>query len=124
MKKAIFVAIVSALCLFCTVSASALEPEAIAGVTAVAANEAFEAKIFGSIKGRAGAANPIVAKGPVFEARCAELESVKDIFNGAKTTFTKSSIAKQVDLVKMKDGKVINRYQCKDTPNSVNNVIG
>ena len=123
MKKAIFVAIISALCLFCTVSASALEPEAIAGATAVAANEAFEATIIGSIKGRAGATAPNGGKGIVFEAYYAAKENVKDIFNGAKTSFTKSSTAKQVDLVKMKDGKVINRLQLKDAPNSADNVL-
>lgn len=124
MKKTMMIALMSLMCLFCATTASALEPAAAAAGTGAVSSVAYEAHVITDIAGRAGAATPNGAKGIVFESLFKDKLNFKNLFNGLKTQFTKSSTAPQVDLVSMTDsGKVAARYQCKDAPNSVSKVL-
>ena len=98
---------------------------AATGVAVEAARIGYEGSVISRMIGRAGATAPNGAKGIAFEVLYQDAKNLKEsIVSGVKTQFTKSSTAKTVDLVSMsKDGKVVGRYQLKDTPNSISDTI-
>ena len=129
MKKRI--ALVMAVIISSTVLTNPVKAEGVASATATAANvstqaveKGMEQYIINEIKGRAGAASPTGAKGIVFEKMVCIKQNVTNVFKGAKTKFTKCSTAKTVDLVTVdKNGKVLERIQCKDASASAKNVV-
>ncbi len=99
---------------------------AATNIAVTAAEKGSDQYVINSMHGRAGATSPTGAKGIAFEAKYCMKENIKNIGKGVKTEYTKNSTAQTVDVVKKttKDcKKVVERYQCKDTPASAKNVI-
>ncbi len=84
----------------------------------------YEQTIIQKMSGRAGSGTIEGAKGIAHEIMFADKMNAKDLLTkGTKTSLTKSSIAKQVDVITTKAGKVAARYQLKDAPSSVEKVL-
>ena len=95
-----------------------------ASVAIQATEKGVEQYIIKDIQGRSGAATIKGAKGIVNEKITMIQRNISNAFKGMKTSYTKNSTAKCVDLVtKTKSGKVAERIQCKDTPKSISRVV-
>lgn len=78
--------------------------------------EAYEASVRARMQGRSGAYTPKGAGGIAFEVMATDKTNLKNIWApDTVTKLTKSPTATQVDAVTVKDGKVLERIQYKDT---------
>lgn len=86
--------------------------------------ESYEGSVIARTIGRAGSATENGAKGIVHEVMFVDRKNAMDFFRrNTLTSLTQNSTATQVDVVTVKDGSVVSRYQLKDTPNSISNTI-
>ena len=85
--------------------------------------EGYEAKVIYEALKRAGK-NPHI-KGHIHEilVRDGINYNPLNILDGKTATLVKNPTAKTVDLVVKKGGKIVERLQLKDTPNSINSVL-
>lgn len=81
--------------------------------------QAYEGSVMYRMQGRSGAHTPKGASGIALEIMANDKANVKNLTNpGAVTKLTKCPTATQVDAVTMKNGKVLERIQYKDTPSA------
>ena len=82
--------------------------------------EAYDYSVASRMAGRAGAESVKGGKGIALEVMYSDKSNLRNLFSDGNmsTVFTKSPTAKQVDLVTMKNSKVFERIQCKDTPST------
>jgi len=86
------------------------------GIEAEILREGYETSVASRMKGRSGASTKNGSAGIALEILANDRSNVKNILKpNTKTKLTKSPTAKQVDAVTMKDGKVVERIQYKDT---------
>lgn len=79
--------------------------------------EAYEGKVGMSALLRAGRNKNL--KGIVHEYRYINILNFKNLMNGTRAVLTKSTIAIRDDILLIKNGRVIGRFQLKDTVSSV-----
>lgn len=93
------------------------------GATVATAREGMEAKIGIEAFRRAGHSKNL--KGVVHEVMAKDCYNAnpKRILDGTKAQLTKSTTAVRDDIVIMKDGSVVGRWQLKDTAKSINQTI-
>lgn len=88
-----------------------------------ASRELYEASVIDRMNGRCGL-TPNGAKGVALEVMDIDKLNLKDTFNPERhTQMTKNPHAKQLDAVTIENGKIVKRYQYKDTPNSWDKTI-
>ncbi len=94
-----------------------------ANTTAIVIKEGYEAKVIYEAVKRAGK-NPHL-KGHIHEILVKDgiNYNLKNIISGKTAQIVKSPTAKTVDIIVKQNGKIIERLQLKDTPNSINSVI-
>lgn len=82
-----------------------------------AGRQLYEGSVMKRMQGRAGAYTPTGAPGIAHEIMANDLANIKNTVNnpGAVTKLTKQANAQQLDAVTVKNGKVIERIQYKDT---------
>ncbi|MCR5486194.1 MAG: hypothetical protein K6F35_01550 [Lachnospiraceae bacterium] len=107
-----------------TVPAMANPLGGAAAAAAEAIKSGYEESVVQRMIGRAGAKTANGAKGIAHEILYADKLNLKDIFKkGTKTSLTKSSTARQVDVITTNSGKVAARYQLKDTAGSITKTL-
>ena len=103
---------------FAAFAADASAIGAAGALAPIAGNAAYEASVISRTVGRAGSSTINGAKGIIHEIEFVDKMNAKNLFNSSKTMLTKNSTAPQVDVVTVDNGKVIARYQLKDTPSA------
>lgn len=96
------------------VHAGEIDPSAIAVGVGTTVKTGFQNAVAWGMQGRSGAYTETGAKGIALEVIEKGKMNAENVWNGAKTQFTKAANATQVDLVTIKDGKVVERIQCKN----------